>query len=167
VKYLIALMPLMLSIALPAQAQTCVSTIPSDTDDSRYTTNGDEVTDNLTGLIWQRCAAGLSGSDCATGTATGFAWDGALQYAEQQATASGKAWRLPNITELRSLANMQCVIPAINANAFPGTPSTNFWSGTPHLGGSTSWVVFFYRGNALMANRTTSSYNVRLVRDVD
>src|SRR5450755_69744 len=40
-----------------------------------YTDNGDgTITDNVSALMWKKCSEGLSGSNCATGTATETNW---------------------------------------------------------------------------------------------
>ena len=55
-------------------AQTCVAGIQASNPTSVYvvdSANG-TVTDTRTGLMWDRCARGLSGVGCATGTASTF-----------------------------------------------------------------------------------------------
>jgi len=127
-----------------------------------FTVNQDgTVTDNQTKLVWKQCLEGLSGADCATGTASTFTWDKALQHA-----ASQTGWRLPNIKELASIVELKCVDPAINLAVFPNTPSSGVWSGSPYAGYSGSaWHVFFYNGNEDYYDRSHGYYHVRLVRD--
>jgi Protein of unknown function (DUF1566) len=127
--------------------------------------DGQEVTDTKTGLIWRRCAEGMtaSGGTC-TGTASTFTHEAALTRASAQATATGVAWRLPNVKELSSIADKSRINPAIDTVAFPATPADWFWSSSPYVGDAYgAWVVGFnygyvgygYRGNP---------YYVRLVR---
>ncbi|MEQ1813101.1 MAG: DUF1566 domain-containing protein [Candidatus Nitrotoga sp.] len=106
--------------ALPVAASAQPFTISAD---------GNEVTDQKTGLIWRRCAEGMNwdGSTCA-GVATTFTHEAALQRAAVQATSTGTAWRLPNIKELSSIIDGNRSIPAIDLAAFPATPSNLFWS---------------------------------------
>ncbi len=109
---------------------------------------GDEITDNQTGLVWRRCSEGQNwnGKTCA-GSHQAYTFDGALARAQDQAGSSGVAWRLPNVKELKSLVNPEVINPAINASAFPGTPVTYFWSGTPVAGYAPGvWVVWFIDG---------------------
>ena len=136
--------------------------------------SGSEVTDQKTGLIWRRCAEGMtwSGTTC-TGAALPYTHVSALQLATTQATATGVAWRLPNIKELASLSEKSKSNPAIDATAFPATPSNWFWSSTPDAAGgsllSNAWSVRFSDGGVRKFNRNSSIYlgfncNVRLVR---
>jgi len=146
-----------------ALAQTCNPNIPLTKPDSRYTYNpaGDEVTDSVTGLIWKRCAEGMSySSGTCTGTARTFNWEGALAHA---ATQSG--WRMPNLKELSSLVETACYDMAINQTAFPASPS-DAWSASPLAAGSDSaLVVNFYLGRNLRDYKDGNGTNsVRLVR---
>ncbi|MGX9727484.1 MAG: Lcl C-terminal domain-containing protein [Candidatus Electronema sp. VV] len=160
------------SAATVHAAQTCkTTTIPASTPDSRLTDNGDgTVTDTKTGLMWKQCVEGLSGSDCASGTAGSFTWQQALQQPGTVNNAGGFAghtdWRLPNIKELRSIVEEQCYSPAINQNRFPNTPSSDVWSGSPYayaLNSVASWYVNFNYGRSRTYSRTIH-YAVRLVR---
>lgn len=126
---------LWICISLLAQsvvAQTCRDDIPTSTPDSRFTVNGEEVIDHVTGLVWQRCSLGQAGSDCSGGGADAYTWQGALQAAEVERTATGVAWRLPNRNELQSIVERRCFRPAINASVFPNTHSWYYWSGSPN-----------------------------------
>lgn len=139
--------------------------------------DGQEVTDSRTNLIWRRCAEGLvaSGGAC-TGSASAFTHEAALQRAADQAGSTGKAWRLPNVKELSSIAD-KSRSPAIDPAAFPATPSAYldyyyFWSTSPYVGVSNSgvagvgdaWFVNFFNGGVFHSYRG-HSYSVRLVRD--
>jgi Protein of unknown function (DUF1566) len=127
--------------------------------------DGQEVTDTKTGLIWRRCAEGMtaSGSTC-SGTASTFTHDTALTRASTQATANSVAWRLPNVKELSSIADKSRSNPAIDTVAFPATPANLFWSSSPYVGdASSAWSVDFYLGGVYDVNRN-STYYVRLVR---
>ncbi|MEO7493541.1 MAG: DUF1566 domain-containing protein [Massilia sp.] len=144
--------------------------INADAPDARYTSATDTVTDLATGLVWKRCAEGLSGATC-TGTAFTGDWSQAL--ARVAAVNSGAAgtinagstdWRLPNRAELASLVERKCAAPAINSAVFPATPAQSFWSSSPYaLIATTSWYVDFNAGDVGAALKT-SLKNVRLVR---
>ena len=125
-----------------------------------FTVNQDgTVTDNRTKLVWKQCLEGLSGADCATGTASTFTCDKALQHA-----ASQTGWRLPNIKELASIVELKCVDPAINLAVFPNAPSSDVLSGSSYASNSYyAWSVDFDGGNASDVNRNDGSH-VRLVR---
>ena len=150
-------------------AQTCNDFMPASTPDSRFIVNGGEVTDLATGLIWQRCSLGQTGSDCSGGGATGYSWTLALQAADDEKQLTGKPWRLPNVKELRSIVEEKCHDPAINLVVFPGTPASNFYRtaspSTSAFNSNRSWWVHFGKGNSFHDGTRTSSYSVRLVRD--
>jgi Protein of unknown function (DUF1566)/Bacterial Ig-like domain len=125
--------------------------------------NGQEVTDESTGLIWRRCAEGMNwnGSTCA-GAALGYTHEAALVFANTQSVVGG--WRLPNVKELASLVNKSLIGPAIDTTAFPATPSSYLWSASPYpFASNYAWSVNFGFGNTGGALRT-SSFHVRLVR---
>ncbi len=129
-----------------------------------FTDNGDgTVTHNTTGLMWKRCAEGMtwSGSTC-TGTAATYAWSSATALTS---TFAGKSdWRLPTIRELQSIAEMDASNPAINSSIFPATPGSDFWSASAVAWGSGSaWAIYFYYGSDYTYVKSFSYY-VRLVR---
>lgn len=158
----------MLALCSPwTLAQTCVAGIQASNPTSVYvvdSANG-TVTDTRTGLMWDRCARGLSGVGCATGAASTFTWQGALDAAATIGTYKGyNDWRLPNLKELRSLVEECRFNTSINDFAFPNTPGAFVWSGSPFAGGATFvWVVSFYGGDASVRFRSFP-YQVRLVR---
>lgn len=132
-----------------------------------YVDNGDStVTDTSTGLMWDQCALGLSGTDCATGTARTYIWADAIAAAATQNTLNHKGysdWRLPSVDELQALVKAGGA-PMIDTTAFPNTSQLYFWSAssdapTPAL----AWLVNFYGGYP-NANNKTYAARVRLVR---
>jgi hypothetical protein len=130
--------------------------------------NGQEVTDAKTGLIWQRCAEGMSwsGTTC-TGQAKIYTHEESLILARNKAITSGVSWRLPNIKELASITDKNKPKPTIDSSAFPGTPTTQryFWSSTPVESSPTyAWVGDFDMGGTEASHRTGISNYVRLVR---
>lgn len=127
--------------------------------------DGQEVTDIKTGLIWRRCAEGMtaSGGTC-TGAASAYTHEAALTRASTQATATGVAWRLPNIKELSSVADKSRINPAIDVAAFPATRASYFWSSWPYVGVTNgAWDVYFGNGGVYGGYRSNAFY-VRLVR---
>ena len=127
-----------------------------------FSSDGSEVTDAQTGLIWRRCSEGQTW-DLATTTCTGTV----ATYTHEAALAQAKTqpgWRLPNVKELSSLVDKSRVSPSIDVTAFPGTPSAYFWSSSPYAGiASVAWVVNFSVGS-VDYNYRTFSYYLRLVR---
>ncbi len=131
--------------------------------DAPFTVSTDrlEVTDAKTGLVWRRCAEGMVASltGC-TGTATRFTHVAAMMHASSQ---SG-GWRLPNVQELSSIADLSRQLPSIDIVAFPSTTLGYFWSSTPDATTSQAvWLVDFNEGGVFSNYRDNTNY-VRLVR---
>lgn len=139
------------------------------------------VTHRRTGLVWMRCALGQNwdGKSCA-GQAEKYIWGKALQAAVDINAAGGYAgksdWRVPNVKELESIAELQCIQPAINLAVFPATPPVRFWSSslfTMKNSGS-AWFVNFedgYTDDGRVGNPDSAAeviakfaYPIRLVR---
>lgn len=127
--------------------------------------DGQEMTDTNTGLIWRRCAEGMttSGGIC-MGMASTFTHEAALTRASAQAASSSLAWRLPNVKELSSIADKSRRNPAIDVATFPTTQANYFWSSSPYVGNAGyAWLVDFYDGFVKNNDRYNTNY-VRLVR---
>jgi len=154
-----------LMISLTINAQTCNSNMTDEWQNNRYTDKGDgTILDKSTNLIWKKCTQGLSGNDCATGSATTTNWQQALQQANNSTFAGKSDWRLPNIKELSSLVRRNCYLPAINETLFPNTPASYFWSSSPRSNYSSgAWIVHFGYGIDSSNNRNNSN-RLRLVR---
>jgi len=121
------------------------------------------VTDNVTNLMWQQCSDGLSGAGCVTGTAATATWDNAIAYCEGLSLGGFTDWRLPNIKELKSIADMTTSNPSINAT-FPSTMASNYWSSTSYaLITADAWSVGFSYGYTFANVKTGAGY-VRCVR---
>ena len=137
---------------------------------------GEIVRDTVTGLEWQRCSLGQTwdGHRC-VGEAQTFTWQQAREAVDLLSD-----WRLPTIDELKTL--IYCSSgqpdrfgnghmckgaywrPTIVQEAFPNTPSSDFWSGSPSARNSYyAWYVSFNGGYAY--HSYWSDYDrVRLVR---
>lgn len=131
---------LLVVFPLASAAQSCkLDSTHATTPTSQFTDNGDgTVTDNKTGLIWKKCSEGqtYSLSGCSGGALT-YTWKEALNQAQVTNNTGGflnyTDWRVPNINELRSIAEKQCWEPTINLTIFPNTPSNWFWSSSPFI----------------------------------
>lgn len=149
-------------------AQTCVAGVQASNPSSVYvidSVNGN-VTDSRSGLMWDRCALGQSGVSFATGAASTFTRQAALDAVASLGSYKGFSdWRLPNVRELRSLVEECRINPAINEYAFPNTPPTSFfWSGSPWAQDVTgAWYVYFDTDVVNVSGRSFA-YPVRLVR---
>lgn len=153
----------------PSEEITLGSDNSSAATQTRYiiSADGSEVTDNTTGLIWRRCAEGMTitTNDC-SGTATAFSMDQALGWAKKEAQITGKPWRLPSLKELQSIVDSNRCNPAIDTDAFPGTPGSPFWSAPPATDEPAyAWGVNFDYGYVDYGSEHNSAgYRVRLVR---
>lgn len=75
-------------------------------------------------------------------------------------------WRLPTRVELLTLVDDTRCDPAIDTDAFPGTPIEYFWTGTDYAGDNKNnytWLVHFYGGGSGLSGRYDSN-RVRAVR---
>ena len=169
--WLLAVVLFLLPLNSALAEVTCAnqnSAVTATTPTADFSDNGDgTVTHTPTGLIWMRCSLGQSGNDCATGTASTYTWQQALDAA-QTLNASGFAghndWRLPNKNELESIVERRCWSPAINAAIFPATPSAWFWSSSPYANyANDAWYVHFYYGHVDDGLKGNHNW-VRLVR---
>lgn len=152
-------------LALSATVQACIDTIPATTPDDRFVVIGNEVIDKETMLIWQRCSLGQTENDCRGGYANTYIWKDALQAAETERVATGKAWRLPNLNELESILEEKCDDPAINQVIFPKTIYSSYWTASTSTGiGATAWRVEFQNGFSYTTLKSGEGY-VRLVRN--
>jgi hypothetical protein len=136
-----------------------------------YTDNGNgTITDNVTGLVWQKCSDGQTGSDCSGGAVTGLDWTDALTYCSSNtAGLSGSGWYLPNYNQLFTLLDLGASsAPYINQTYFPNTDiNSYYWSSStfPALGDEFfAWSLTFADFISAPADKATSLTNVRCVR---
>jgi hypothetical protein len=129
-----------------------------------YNDNGDgTVTDNGTGLFWQKCSAGLTNDMGCSGSASTYNWDQALSYCKGLDLGSKTDWRLPGIKELESLNDETNYNPSINA-AFPRTYPHEYWSSTTiAIWPDEAFMVDFYMGTVINYYKS-DAYYVRCVR---
>lgn len=138
--------------------------------DGRYaiSADGTEVTDTTVTaqLTWRRCVEGMAwnGSTC-VGTPLTFTHEQALQWAMQQAAATGVAWRVPSVKEQDWIVQREIPSPPIAHKTFPNTPPGPTWTSTPEVGSpAQAWAVDF--GVGLIAAHARSELLVlRLARD--
>jgi len=143
-----------------------------------YTDNGDgTITDNVTGLMWQKCSNGQTGADCSGGSAGTYNWyeasgtadatynpGGATNVCGSLTTGGHTDWRLPNEFELMGIVDYEILNPAINSTYFPATFSSGAWSATTFaVNTSYAWSVDFGNGSVYGSNKSVNYY-VRCVR---
>jgi hypothetical protein len=141
----------------------------------RFVNHGDgTLSDAKTGLMWKQCPEGLSGVDCATGSAWSTTETGNLDAvghlaavnAEPTARGLGYGdWRIPSRHELASLlCRGPASAPLIDSVAFPATGAYSYLSSTLHAAiPSASWFVNFDTDGAVGATSNPGK-RVRLVR---
>ncbi len=146
----------------------CVRGLGTSRASSRFIrTNGNEpvVTDSDTSLVWQGCAAGLSGSLCTIGAATTHNWHDALQYCQAIAWGGYDDWYLPNLLELQTIVDGALPGTAFDAVAFPATPTSLFFiSSTSQAASSRVWYVSYLDGSYADADKVSGLLAVRCVR---
>ncbi|MEM7181193.1 MAG: putative Ig domain-containing protein [Spirochaetota bacterium] len=131
----------------------------SFTDNSDYT-----ITDNVTGLVWQKCSRGQTEDASCSGSALVADWQTALQYCKNL-TLAGKSWRLPSLKELLTIRDRSVFTPAIDSTYFPNTKDSSYWSSTTKSDEtSKGWRVNFDLGNYDFVDKTGSS-RLRCVAD--
>ncbi|MBN2362299.1 MAG: DUF1566 domain-containing protein [Deltaproteobacteria bacterium] len=124
------------------------------------------VTDSVTGLEWQGCAAGQTGATCQTGSAATMTRQHALDHCEGLTWGGSSDWRLPDQYELQSIVDHGRFDPSIDFDAFPATPGVRFWSSSSYraiVGDGDAWYVSFDYGDVSHEGKSLG-YDVRCVR---
>lgn len=142
----------------------------------RFVNHGDgTVTDNNTGLIWQRCSGGLEPPDCSGRFGHGKSWQQSIDYCRGLDLAD-REWRLPSSEELETILGRSRPYtgsyigrPRIDHEAFPNTPrvawGSTFWSSTPFPHNHRlAYSVNFVTGTVYQGNKTYQ-YFARCVSD--
>jgi len=133
-----------------------------------FTDNGDgTVTDNNTGLMWQKEDDGNNYNWYqASGTYDAFSNPSSQDVCGSLNLGEHSDWRLPTKKELMSIVDYGIPFPGptINATYFPNTKSSVYWpSPTAAYDPDFAWVVVFYNGYVAYSNRHYGYY-VRWVR---
>jgi len=137
-----------------------VTGCPSES--SRFTVNADDtVTDNCTGLQWQRFTTDVDG-DFETTANDLFDWCGAIKHCQELSFAGHEDWRLPNARELESIVDYGERNPAVHP-VFRAYNSW-YWTSTTLVGSSTAFVVNFESGISEVLGKETVLALVRAVR---
>jgi hypothetical protein len=125
----------------------------------RYTDHGNgAITDNATGLVWQKCYYNqtYSAGSC-IGTTGPITWQAALGYCNTLSLA-GRIWRLPNINELKSIVDVSRSNPAVHEGFLPTNPGP-YWSSTTFITMvSNAYAVDFNNGGVVTTMKTSSAY---------
>ncbi len=122
---------------------------------SSFTDNGNgTVTDSRTALMFAQSAF------------TDLAWDEAIVFAEASTHAGYDDWRLPNVKELRSIADDAYTGPSVDATYFGFVSPGFYWSSTTETNNGSGWVASFDDGRVGYEAKTLE-YGVMLVRDAN
>jgi hypothetical protein len=121
------------------------------------------VVGGSTGLLWQRCSAGLNNDTTCSGYESYYTWSEATSYCSSL-SLGGKTWRLPTLNELKSLVDYgTSSSPSIDTAVFPNTQSYYYWSSSTYAQNTNNaWVVLFSYGVVSYYNKP-SNYYVRCV----
>ena len=118
---------------------------------TRYIDNGDgTITDKASGLMWVKTPAdaGLGASDN---------WNDMIDACAALSYATYSDWRLPNIKELISIADMSLKNPAWNA-LFGGQQGV-YWSSTTWINNTArGWTINFWIGETQEYPKTWNFY---------
>ena len=119
-----------------------------------FTDNGETITDNNTGLIWQKDA------DIAVHN-----WAAAIALCEALEIGSLVDWQLPEKYELQSIVDYGRSNPAIDTTYFNfNGPAVEYWTRTPAASSAEwAWFVDFYDGDDKFNGPKTDAYSVRCV----
>ncbi len=142
-----------------------VSHAPSE----RYTRsasvpNQPVVLDNVTGLAWQGCQAGLTGTACAVGVVATHTWESAVAYCDALDWGGHQDWYLPDPYELHSLADLGRTNPAIDVSAFPATSSDKSWTSSSFAGDVLSAYSVYFLGGDVVYRPKSDKHAVRCAR---
>jgi hypothetical protein len=111
------------------------------------------ITDRITRLMWQKQDRGATAG-----------WEDAITACEELSLGGYSDWRLPNVKELRSIADTGTYAPAIYAGYFPNTRSDSYWSSTTSVENpDAAWRVNFWHGE-VDSSLKGNAFFVRCVR---
>ena len=127
-----------------------------------YSDNGDgTVTDNVTGLMWQKVDGGE------------MTIENAPTYCSSLTLGGYTNWRLPTPIESFSLVNLQRNNPAMNTTYFPSSGADYWWTNAFQANDNTKvWCTNAGGGignkpkSETISAGGTKSYHVRAVRDI-
>ena len=123
----------------------CVHVNEYDAPAQRFTAAEETVTDNVSGLIWQKQYASSK------------SWAEALSYCENSIADGKYDWRLPNRNELASLIDFAKTDVA--TSTFPGIAAKEFWSSTTATDSATAaWTVDFADGSITAETKSETNY---------
>jgi hypothetical protein len=117
-----------------------------------YTVSGEVVSDAATGRMWER-----------TGSVSAMNWQAALAYCQSSSTGGYTDWRLPDVMELRTLADYALYDPAVDVTALVSVGFDTWTSSAVDTYPGLAWHVNFQSGFSAGEDKTASLY-ARCVR---
>lgn len=159
---------LVASSTLASAQQTCDAGNP-ERKPGRFDDNGDgTVTDTRSRLMWMRCARGQHwhAGACA-GQAERLTWQSARQAAvdvNRRAEMFYNDWRVPQIHELATIAELRCVNPRVDLSVFPGTLADWYWTASVRPSSSDEGLALSFGAEGFRRGAMTEAVYVRLVR---
>ncbi len=130
------------------------------------TANGTAYTDAATAYTGEKPYYQLqvAAADEVVNGKTTMTWSQAWQACKNKVTDGG-GWRMPRLSELALLWNNRATLAA--QNGFTAFSSTQYWSGTDNVAGTSDWVLSLTGSSVSPAGaaKTTASYGVRCVRE--
>ena len=182
-----------------ALADCATSNIPGHYNGRYVDKNDGTIQDKMTSLVWMKCDADISwdaeNKKCqpptdVLGGGTGritYTWQDALIKAQSiniNTFAGLSGWRLPNVKELTSILELNCLsLNGVDASyaidkKYFDIDTSIYWSSTPHAEAfdakngnpyiNQAWNVTFRRNTSNIGavfSEINQKYNVRLVRD--
>ncbi len=133
---------------------------------------GAEVQDPGSHLVWQRCLVGKQWDPVAqqcTGAAKKMSWQVAMNLAKPAGDSVAKPtrWRLPSYIELLTLVDLNCSGPAVNARWFGDSDASYLWSSSSYEQlADYAWGLKYARGEIIYDSKV-EEFQVRLVRLAD
>jgi len=122
------------------------------------------VIDQTTGLMWEVKTDDNSFHDKDNTYNFYYLEDKFINRLNQNNFGGFSDWRIPEISELNTLTDINQDRPSINPQYFPNTNASDYWTATPHVNDSSQgWCVSFFHGNDTVQSRQ-SEYYVRAVR---
>ena len=123
----------------------CVHVNEYDAPAQRFTAAEETVTDNVSGLIWQKQYASSK------------SWAEALSHCENSIAGGQTDWRLPNRNELASLVDYTENSGVMSA--FPGIAAKEFWTSTTSTSEpAKAWPVDFESGRIIADSKSETHY---------
>lgn len=111
----------------------------------RFSVNDKVITDSKTGLMWSKESSRST-------------WTQAKAYCAALTTGGHNDWRLPDVSELRTIVNRSCPSP-VTFDEFSFQIAFDHWSSTVDARNSTNaWIVNFSTGNDNTPGKGNNNY---------